>query len=168
MLQNSQRKMKRLYLYVILSCIVTGCRKGYDITDSVKKYFKKENVNFDKKWDICYIIPGGGCSTCISSGFTFLFANKEYFSGEQDRNVVVFTGIISKKLLMRNLMNYKPNDFYSIMDSSNVYFLNSKENKYPLILYLNDGKIERAESQSPGSNALNNLESYFKTTVSDE
>ena len=153
-----------LYIFALSFCLLVleGCKRSTDITRIVEIYCEKENLTFDSKWNVCYIIPGGGCSTCIASGFTFLFANKKDFSKEQNENVVVFTSVRSKKLLMRNLGNHKLDDFNYILDSSDEYLLDSKDNKYPLVIYLEQGKIKRAESQSPGSNALNNLESYFR------
>lgn len=44
------------------------------------------------------------------------------------------------------------------MDSLNLYSIDSEYNIYPVILYLEKGKIENVEVQSPYNDGLNHLE----------
>ena len=76
---------------------------------------------FNPQWTCCYIIPGGGCSGCITSGIHFLIENKKHFSHDQEKNVVVFTSVLSPKMLKRSLKNVKLEDFNFIIDTTNVY-----------------------------------------------
>lgn len=72
------------YLIFLIGCfLLTGCHDNTNITALSKEYFKKENVIFNPQWTCCYIIPGGGCSGCITSGIHFLIENKEHFSHDQ-------------------------------------------------------------------------------------
>lgn len=61
------------YLVFLFGCLLlVGCHDRTNITALSKEYFKKENVAFNPQWTCCYIIPGGGCSGCITSGIHFL------------------------------------------------------------------------------------------------
>ncbi len=146
------------YLIFLIGCfLLTGCHDNTNITALSKEYFKKENVIFNPQWTCCYIIPGGGCSGCITSGIHFLIENKEHFSHDQVKNVVVFTSVLSPKLLRRSLKDAKLEDFNFIIDTTNVYTVNFKEHIYHLIIYFENGKIIQVDKQSPETNALTKL-----------
>lgn len=142
----------------LISCLlVISCSGKPDMTALAKEYFDKENVMFNPQWTCCYIIPGGGCSGCIASGIHFLLENKEDFSHDQKKNVVVFTSVLSIKLLKRSLNDAKIDDFNFVIDTANVYTVDFKEHIYPLIVYLENGKIIHVDQQSPETNALTKL-----------
>lgn len=100
---------------------------------------------------------GGGCPGCIASGMAFVIQNKDYFSKEQAEFEVVFTRVGSMKLLKRALGSLSADDLNCRVDWQDKFLLDTQANEYPLVLYLKNGEIQKAESQKPGSNALNNL-----------
>lgn len=155
--------MKNFYI-IAISCVLTlsGCYKNPDVTEEVKNYFQNERIDFNENIESCYIIPGGGCPGCITSGIYFLLANKEYFVKEQEKNVIVFTSISSQKLLRRSLKEVDIHDLNVIIDTANIYTVNLKEKIYPLVIYLNKGNILKVEEQSPETDALHRFEEFLK------
>lgn len=163
--------MKKNTFYIVLQCLgglifycffLQSCHNVDDITTRTKKYFATEKINFDENLKCCLIIPGGGCSGCIASGISFLAFNRKYFSKDQSDNIVIFTSIVSLKVLKRNLNNIKFEDFNVVVDSLDRYTVNFKENIYPLIIYLNKGNIVKVETQSPDSDGLYNLQQLLE------
>ena len=60
-------------------------------------------------------------------------------------------------MLKRSLKNVKLEDFNFIIDTTNVYTVDFKDHIYPLIIYLENGKIVQVDKQSPETNALTKL-----------
>ena len=121
------------------------------------KCFRETGVTFNKEVEACLIIPGGGCPGCIASGMTFVVQNKDDFRKKQAKYEVVFTRVGSMKLLKRALGNLSVSDLNCRIDWQNRFLLDTQSNEYPLVLYLKNGEIQKAESQKPNTNALNEL-----------
>lgn len=150
--------MKRLFFIIITFLVLLGCKQDKDeLTVRAENFFKKENVCFDRDCERALIIPGGGCPGCIASGLSFVVDNKELFSNRQNKNVVIFTGIGSRKILRRRLGKATIESLNAIVDSSNVYRVDFEAGEYPMVVYLNAGEIMKVESQTPESSALENL-----------
>lgn len=150
---------------LVMACFfMCSCAKEDDVTESVKRYFLRENVTFDPALESCYIIPGGGCSGCIASGLTFLRANQKEFSKWQDKNMVIFTNIVSRKMLERNLKakSIKVAELKAVTDANNVYLVDSRYSDYPLVIYLDKGNVVSVEYQSAETNALNKYEKFLQ------
>ena len=138
---------------------VFACKYGKDdFTKRVEQYFLKENVEFAPTIKRILIIPGGGCPGCIASGIEFAKRNKEFFSKGQGQNLVIFTGIVSKKILYRRVNEEDLLQMNAMVDTANLYLVDFEAYEYPMILYMNNGEIVKAESQSPESDALKNLD----------
>ena len=148
--------MKKGLLLLALVILLTGCEQD-SLTTKAVKYFNEKEIAFDKEWEYCLIIPGGGCSGCIASGTSFVREMQDFFSKNQNKNVVVFTSTISNKVLKRDLQGVALDSMNVILDMDNIYTINTPDSKYPIILYLNQGKITRAEKQSPETTALEEL-----------
>lgn len=150
--------MKRLLFIIVAFLALLGCKQDKDeLTVRTENFFKEENVSFDRECERALIIPGGGCPGCIASGLNFVVDNKELFSNRQNKNVVIFTGIGSRKILRRRLGNAKIESLNAIVDSSNVYRVDFEAGEYPMVVYLKAGEIKKVESQNPESSALENL-----------
>lgn len=139
--------------------MVGSCRKEEvsPLVRLVQKKYVERNLSFDGKIKHCLILPGGGCSGCITEGIAFLKEHASSFSKGQTENIVVFTNIYSMKLLKRSLKNIDMLTLNSIVDMDNMYLVNCNEEIYPMVLYLDNGDIEKVEVQSPSKNGLENL-----------
>ncbi|MBR5989118.1 MAG: hypothetical protein IK003_06315 [Prevotella sp.] len=147
--------MKCLYFFTIV-IMLTSCQSDA-LTQKAQLHFDEKGIVFPEELKHCVIIPGGGCAGCIAAGLEFFLSNERSFSNEQEENMIVFTKINSIKLLKRNIKGKKIEDYNAIIDSTNLYSLNIKENTYPIILYFNNGRIILADVQSPQTMALEKL-----------
>lgn len=154
--------MKKLLAILVFSTLCIGCKDKNDLTQKAILYFDKEEIVFDSQVKYCVIIPNGGCAGCIASGLSYIVANKTYFSSEQNENVIIFTGVNSVKLLKRGLKGDDLSLYNHILDKGRKYTIDGPENKYPLVLFLNSGKITKAYAESPSSNAFAELDKKLK------
>lgn len=144
--------------WLIMACLaLLSCRDSGGTTELAQDYFREAGITFDKDETHCLIIPGGGCPGCIATGIHFLRANKDFFSREQQENRVVFTSTQSIKLLRRRLKDVSIESLNALVDTANAYTIRGSKGKYPLVLYLEEGTIVRAELQSPDADALAKL-----------
>lgn len=141
-----------------MALLFCSCHEKTDeFTQQCIQCFRETGATFNKETEVCLIIPGGGCPGCIASGMAFVVQNQEEFSRKQNKYEVVFTRVGSKKLLKRTLGDLSIDDLNCRIDLQDQYLLDTHSNEYPLVLYLNQGKIQKAESQTPTSDALNHL-----------
>ena len=61
----------------------------------------------------------------------------------------VLTAVTSPKMALRSLNEVSLEQYYCIWDSTNLYLSEGNNAIYPLLLYLKDGKIMKAQYQSP-------------------
>lgn len=156
---------KFIYMFAgmfILFMVLYGCSsKSNDITDTVGISFRKNNVVFADSLKTCFVIPGAGCPGCIASGIHFLNQNRQYFSKNQKGNFVVFTNVASKKLLNRALKGLDLSELNAVIDTKGMYTIDSQESKYPLIIFLEKGRIIRVDYQSPTNNGIEIYKKYL-------
>lgn len=140
-----------IFLWLCLSLFVAACQRNDDITKDIRSLYRDRGIVFDEKLEHCLILPEVGCDGCIAGGVSFLLNNKHCFSDDQIRNKVVFTAVNSKKMLLRNLKFDSLEGFNCVLDTANHYLVKGDNAIYPLVLYLKDGIIIKAEFQSPRS-----------------
>ncbi len=154
---------KHIFLFAGVFMLLTafyGCSsKNNNITDIVEMSLRKNDVLFGDSLKTCFVIPGAGCPGCIASGIHFLNQNQQYFLKNQKENLVVFTHVVSKKLLNRTLKGLKVSELNAVIDTKGMYNIDCKESKYPLIIYLDKGRIIGVDYQSP---TVNGIETYKK------
>lgn len=158
--------MKKILLFITLVfaliALLSSCSaKKNDITNSVKQYLQEKNLVFEETLKTCLIIPSSGCPGCIASGITFLNHNRNFFTKNQVENMVVFTNVGAKKLLRRSLRDIDISDLYCIIDNHSQYSIDCPESKYPIILYLDKGKVVKADYQSPDNNGIEKYLDYL-------
>lgn len=136
---------------------IVSCGNCDDFTQETIDYFNKKGVHFDHNLKNCIIIPDAGCSGCISTGIFFVKKNISKLSKDQTSNVVIFTNVVSNKLLKRNFEKDEWEALNKMVDSTNMYHIEGANSIYPLILYLENGEILKAEVQSPKLDAFSNL-----------
>jgi len=152
-------------LIIALACfILSGCtREG--LTEKAINHFDNKGITFHEDLKYCLIIPGGGCSGCIASGISFVKEMKEYFSINQNENAIIFTGIASNKILRRQLGGVTLDSMNVLIDTANVYTINTPDSRYPIVLYLKEGRVVRADKQSPESAALEELRMHLEKQI---
>lgn len=149
----------RLSIYIFLFVIaIVGCNKGNDeLTNKATEYFNRRGISFAKQQEHILVIPANGCPACIAEGIRFIQENQKEFSNTQDKNTIVFTGITSKKLLYRRLKNIDIENMSVTIDTAEIYMVDFDACEYPLILYLDNGTIVKAENQFSDSEVYRKL-----------
>ncbi len=148
--------MNKIKFFVILTIgiLLFSCKEKDKSTKEVEAFYSYNNIHFDKELKICVILPEVGCGGCIASGVSFFQENKDYFSRNQNKNRIIFTAIHSKKMLYRTLGVNSLNEYNCFLDETNKFLVKGNNSIYPLILYLENGYIVKAEYQSPYSKDL--------------
>lgn len=145
-------------IFFISSCI---SHQNNEMKSIINEFHNKK-INFNENIKYFIILPEVGCGGCISEGTDFIKRNIEKFNCTNKEIKVVFTSIVSKKILLRTLGIDSFDNYCFEIDESNVYRINNPKSIYPLILYLNKGKIINIEFQYPdNSNAFSILENKF-------
>lgn len=145
-------KDKKFLFFLLLSMVMVSCRGNNETTKEIVEYYEKKGITFDKEVECCVILPEVGCEGCIAAGVQLFLDNKESFLKTQKKNRIVFTMVNSLKMLLRTLELSSLEDFNCYLDLKNDYSVVGENSIYPLILHLKDGKITKAEFQSPYSN----------------
>lgn len=100
------------------------------------------------------VIPNQGCTGCISEAESFVIENAPKLKDV----VFVFTQIQSVKLLRVKLGNEVLQQKNVIFDSENsIKYPDENKVIYPMIIFVNQGKIKKVTYQSPSEAALNEL-----------
>ena len=142
--------MRSLFLMVFI-LLLASCAKEDAVTREVIAQYAKENIVFDPELEVCIVLPEVGCGGCIAGGVYFFQENKKKFAKEQHNNRIVFTAIQSKKMLYRMLEVQSLDEYNSVVDWENKFLVDGNNAIYPLILHLKQGKIVKAEYQTPYS-----------------
>lgn len=138
-------------ILIILNVCFNACENKDENTIQAIDYYQEKNISFGKDLELCIVLPEVGCGGCIDSGVFFFKANKEAFSKNQKKHLIVFTAVKSKKMLLRSLEVSSLGDYNCILDEKNDYLIDGNNSIYPLVLFLKDGAIYKAEYQSPNS-----------------
>lgn len=141
----------RISLLGLVVLFLSGCRQGDAVTREVQSCYAQKHIAFNPELELCLILPEVGCDGCIAGGVYFLLNNKEKFSSNQNKNMVVFTAVQSRKMLYRSLDVTSLDGYNCILDQQNDYLVKGNNEIYPLVLHLEEGRIVKAEYQSPTS-----------------
>lgn len=150
--------LKYLSIFLILLC---ACVSQENDTGYISNLYSERDINFNPDVEFCVVLPEVGCSGCISSVIYHILDNKSSFSNDQKKNLIVFTAINSKKMLKRNMEIESLDELNCILDSNNVFLLDTDKKIYPIIMTLHDGKIVESQIQSP-DNTENAFKKLFK------
>lgn len=150
--------MNKIITIILTICTLCCCSQSSSELEYVRNFYNSNGITFDKCVKKCIIIPEGGCGGCIASGITFIKEYKDFFSSEQQENLVIFTSINSLKILKRNFEEDEWYNLNKIVDTDNLYTLTGDNRIYPLILTLDNGIIINAMFQSPGSDAFSQID----------
>ena len=129
--------MRRIlvFLVVILLC---GCQSAYEvkIKDSIEEMLRNISGYYEK----VYIIPGMGCSGCITNAENFYKLNHN-----DSKALFIFTSIKSIKVLRKKFSSIDfENSGNVIIDTDCVFYSYSDEESfYPHVIDLNGLKVKR-------------------------
>ena len=143
--------MRGFYLPLLLILLCSACNNQAKTVKQISETYEKRGAIFDNEVENCIVLPEIGCGGCIAGGEFFVKYNKEKFSPKQKKNLVVFTAINSKKLLLRNMEMNNFDEINCIVDTLDLYLPDGSNRIYPLILKLRNGRIIEATYQSPDS-----------------
>ena len=141
--------MKGFCCIVIFQFLFISCTNSDNETKNVQIYYDLKGITFDRNLRTCLVLPEVGCGGCIDGAVYFLNKNKEFYRKEQRYNMFVLTAVTSPKMALRSLNEVSLEQYYCIWDSTNLYLSEGNNAIYPLLLYLKDGKIMKAQYQSP-------------------
>lgn len=145
-----------ILLILILSIGFTSCKN--DETKVIDSY-NKRNITFDGDVRNCIVIPLGGCGGCIADGISYVRHHRKDFQHDQNRNMIVLTGISSKKMLRRTLSSLGPDSLNIIYDYEDKYKAPGALRIYPLAINVDNGIITEVHVKSPRDpHALDYLE----------
>jgi hypothetical protein len=126
----------KYFMLFILSFLCFSCENNtYNdvITKKINYMLQNENDNYD----YVVIIPGSGCTGCITNAET-------YFLNHVANNSIkfVFTAILSKKTLQLRLQKENLNRKNVFIDNSNSFYLHGfHEKNYPVIAKISNKKV---------------------------
>ena len=139
--------MTILLLYLIDS---TACKQNSHY--SIKTFAKLDKEINNRKAIV--VIPNQGCPGCISTAESFVTENAK----KQIDVVFIFTRISSMKLLRSKLGTEVQQLKNIIFDSNNtIEYLDDTKEIYPMIIFVDHGKIKKIMYQSPFEEGFNEL-----------
>ena len=147
----------RIYALLLLAFIMSFCGKNKEPVNKLYLTLKIEALK-QTFTGHCYknviILPGTGCSGCITIGEDFFvrnYNNKEY--------LFILTNIKSIKILNNKVGTDIKKISNVVLDYDNIYSHHDFSKIYPTIIFFDCKKFEVIEVlyQKPGNNVFNNL-----------
>ena len=124
-------------ILLILFCVYfQGCEKKYNeyvVAINNITSFQKEINNLD----FIMVIPGEGCGGCISSATSYVLLNSEKF----DNSLIIFTGVLDKKLLRNQVGSEFLNKENVLIDKNNYLMKQNLKSPYPYFFQINDSEL---------------------------
>lgn len=155
--------MRFLVCIVMLQLLFYSCTDIDNVTEEVKTFYDSKGIVFDENLETCLVLPEVGCGGCIDGAVYFLNENKRHYKINQSRNMFVLTAVTSPKMALRTLNETSLDQYYCVLDSTNRYLIKGDNSIYPLVLYLNKGRIVKARYQSPFTeDVFGTLEKYIR------
>ncbi|MDR0605281.1 MAG: hypothetical protein LBG80_13345 [Bacteroidales bacterium] len=145
-------------LIICIFLCITSCKSktSEEIEIEIEKdYLVKtiEKITMDTTYQWIVILPGLGCHGCIQEAEYFM---RQYITKRQI--LFVLTKISSLKILQQKTevnVNEHPNVY---VDRSSLVSIPTRNNIYPCIIQLKEGKILNHSFQRPGNDAFHKLE----------
>jgi len=139
-------KIKALYI-ILITLTLLSCGKK----DLSKEFYEQKLAHFEtlSSFDYVIILPGLGCQGCISEV-------EEYVKNNIERKDIFFilTSIESLKMLQNKIGVDLRNRNNVLIDFDNEFLLTTNQSIYPIILSLQESKINRLDYVSPESKNL--------------
>lgn len=148
-------------ILVIILCV--ACQTSSNTNHQLEEMFGEtllREVHIEKLKAIL-IIPNGGCNGCISDAETYVSENALILG---DGLFTIFTDIMSEKNLRLRIGDKIIQSKFTFVDVNKDITHNSLISIYPIVIFVENGQIERIFNISPDfPNALEDLKSRFST-----
>lgn len=131
-----QKKKSSLLLILILILTVTiSCDKN-SYHNVVSKKLNSQFKDSLKKYEMVVILPGSGCTGCITNAENFFIKNVS-----NDKIKFILTYYSSRKSLGLKLGKENIHSSNVFIDDENFFYLESFEERiYPMVIILNNGQ----------------------------
>ena len=134
--------MKSKFLIIIACLLATytnGCKPDYfsAMADKIEQQFGNELA----KYENIVIIPGAGCTGCISEAEVFFVRNIQ-----NERIKFILTRIISHKEMALRLGKENITKENVLIDEKDTFYLWGYQDKiYPVVAFVENGKISNVQ-----------------------
>ena len=135
--------MNRLFILfsaLAFTSVFVGCGRDYE--SDLSKIIKVDLKDSLQQYDKIVLIPGSGCTGCISNA-------EDYFFKNVGNNNILFilTNNFSEKGLKLRLGADNLSKANVIVDEKNTFYLrNYKENIYPVLIDITNGRIVKIQT----------------------
>jgi hypothetical protein len=130
--------MKTKNILIIMAlCLFSFCCKKSDYYSAVAEVVKSQLSDSLKQYDMVIIIPGSGCTGCITVAENFFLKNVQ-----NTKNKFILTHNFSKKNIVLKLGKENIVQPNVLIDDKDIFYLNDYEEKiYPIAIKIRDGKV---------------------------
>ena len=125
------------YLVIVMLFTFLCCCKKNDYYAELSKTITEKLGNSLKNYDLIILIPGSGCTGCITKA-------EDYFLNNIGNKKILFilTNNHSNKGLLLKLGRENIENENVLVDKNNIYHIKGFEEKiYPMLIYVNDEKV---------------------------
>ena len=146
--------MKPYFIILIFLFLASCAVKEKTIVDFENKLSAIDKPIIQKKeLSTVLIVPGAGCSGCVSNTENFIKKN----ISQLEQTLIIFTAIPSEKMLRMKLgIELETENIY--LDLDDVFNSGKMYSFYPSIFYMQSGKVESFQYVDPeNKNVLNTL-----------
>ena len=152
----------RYISYLIILVVFHSCSRTE--VDKLQIKLGENRIDLAENLKYCIVIPTVGCGGCIDEGMSFLKRNQKLLDKHRSEVWIVFTSIISKKMLRLSMKDIDLPKSMIYYDVNNAYSAALEQSIYPSVLYLDNGNLQRLEFQSPEhSYTFTELEKILKS-----
>lgn len=146
--------MKSVCLTLLYCVIVFGCKTNNNENKIlVNKIAELVPFNILKNKKVVILIPRAGCTGCIDGVTKFVYDKKDSL----DNILVIFTGVIDKKLLQINTDSAFLNHKNVIIDNDNLFMKENTRSLYPRVFYLDSKRIQQLGDFDPHEYSVRRL-----------
>lgn len=129
-------KTKHLF-FISIFILFYFCGKKSDYYSKIAEVVESQLNDSLKNYERIIIIPGSGCTGCISTAENFFIENVK-----NKKNKFILTYNFSKKNLILKLNKENIERSNVLVDDKNIFYLNDYDEKiYPMVINISGGKI---------------------------
>jgi hypothetical protein len=132
-------KQNNLIKLITLAFLLNACGQNNNITHSAVKKIVKDSINF---YNRLIVIPGEGCSGCISDAGSFVKDNIDSLNS----TLIIFTNISDKKMLSLKFGRALFIHENVKLDTDNFIAGTELASIYPLTAQIKNGSIQGIET----------------------
>lgn len=133
------KKINLLFVLIFIITITISCNE-YNYQSEISKRLYAHFKNDLKNYDMIVILPGSGCTGCITNAEDFFIKNVQ--NNDKIKFILTYNNSIKNLTLKLGKENiYLPNTF---IDKNNSFYLSAfEERMYPMAAILDNGKVTK-------------------------